>query len=530
MGRRRAEKGGGGATPRPTRAADAGKSARPVTTGRHFRAHRRIPLWLKISAASLAAVLVAGMAVASVMVMHLQNNVQVADLNLGSTSPTAPPADDNHDALQILVMGTDTRDGANGEYGTTADSTGAGNSDVMMLMNISADNKRVSVISFPRDLIVPIPACKNPKTGNFSAPQPAGQLNSALGLGGPGCTVAAINQMTGMNIDHFMLADFNAVKELTTTLGGVEVCVNNPVKDPASGLDLPAGKSNIQGEQALSFLRERHAFGDASDISRIKAQQAFLASMTRKIKDDGTLTNVPKLYGIAETITKNLTVDKGLSDVGSMMSVASRLKNVDLSKVAFVTAPWSAYPADPGRVQLSQPAAGQLFAAVRNDADLTGGGTTATASAAASAPAGATGAAAGSTPAGPAAAPAYNKAIQPITVTNATGVEGRSQELISALAAAGYTDSAQNTAAAPSATTQILYGTDFADVAGNIATLFGIPATALVPTPGINGVRVQAGQDFASGVKFGQTVLPPDIVSQTAQQPTQCQSVNNLPR
>ena len=65
--------------------------------------------------------------------------------------------------------------------------------------------------------------------------------------------------MTGMNIDHFMLADFNAVKQLTTTLGGVEVCVDTAVKDPASGLDLPAGKSNIQGEQALSFLRERHA-------------------------------------------------------------------------------------------------------------------------------------------------------------------------------------------------------------------------------------------------------------------------------
>ncbi|HEV7166814.1 MAG TPA: LCP family protein, partial [Micrococcaceae bacterium] len=373
MGRRRAEQGARAAAQRPARAAGASAKGRPATAGRHFRGSRRVPLWLKISAASLAALLVAGVAVAGVMVMRLQGNVQVAELNLGSNSTTAPPADDNHDALQILIMGTDTRAGSDGEYGSTADSGGVGNSDVMMLMNISADNKRVSVISFPRDLIVPIPACRNPATGNFSAPEQAGQLNSALSLGGPGCTVAAINQMTGMNIDHFMLADFNAVKQLTTTLGGVEVCVDTAVKDPASGLDLPAGKSNIQGEQALSFLRERHAFGDASDISRIKAQQSFLASMTRKIKDEGTLTDIPKLYSIAETVTKNLTVDKGLSNVNSMMAIAGRLKNVDLSKVAFVTVPWTQYAPDPGRVQLLQPAASQVFAAVRSDADLTGG-------------------------------------------------------------------------------------------------------------------------------------------------------------
>jgi len=524
MGRRRAEQGGGAAAQRPARAAGASTKGRPATTGRHFRGSRRAPLWLKISAASLAGLLVAGIAVAGVMVMRLQGNVQVADLNLGSNSTTAPAADDNHDPLQILIMGTDTRAGSDGEYGSTSDSGGAGNSDVMMLMNISADNKRVSVISFPRDLIVPIPACRNPATGNFSAPQQAGQLNSALSLGGPGCTVAAINQMTGMNIDHFMLADFNAVKQLTTTLGGVEVCVDTAVKDPASGLDLPAGKSNIQGEQALSFLRERHAFGDASDISRIKAQQAFLASMTRKIKDEGTLTDIPKLYSIAETVTKNLTVDKGLSNVNSMMAIAGRLKNVDLSKVAFVTVPWTAYAPDPGRVQLLQPAASQVFAAVRSDADLTGGTTAATGAAATSAPAPDAAASA------PGSAPAYNKAIQPITVTNATGVQGRSLELANALAAAGYTDTAQNTAAAAVGTTQILYGPDFADVAGDVANLFGIPASALVPTPGINGVRIQAGQDFLSGVKFGQTELPPDVVSQTAQQPTQCQSVNNLPR
>ncbi len=517
MARRRVPKGadaGRQGSPR----ADSGGAVPVADIGRHFRAHRGAALWLKIVAAAVAVVVIGAVAVGGILMMRLQNNVQVAALNLGDGAGTAAAAaNDNKDDLQILILGTDTRDGANGGYGTTADATGYGHSDVMMLMNISKGNKEVSVVSFPRDLMVPIPACKDPKTGEQYPAQALGQLNTALSQGGPGCTVAAINQLTGLNIDHFMLADFTAVKDLSNVIGGVEVCVDHSVDDVnGSGLVLPAGTSLVQGEQALAFLRTRHSFGDASDIARIQAQQYFLGSMVRKIKSDGTLSDLPKVYNIADAITKNLTIDSGLANIPSMVAIASRLKNIDLAKVAFVTAPWVPFPADENRNVLSQPAANDLFTALRTGTGLTGGGATASASAAPtqSAPAPAA-----------APAPAYNKAIQPVTVVNASGAADRNTDLLAALSAAGYTDLGQGTAPTAAGTT-ISYGNGFQDVATDVAALFGIPAASLVAAPGLNGVQLNAGSDFASGTAYGKTILPPDIVASTADQSGKCLAVN----
>ena len=193
------------------------------------------------------------------------------------------------------------------------------------------------------------------------------QLNGALGNGGPGCTVAAINELTGLSIDHFMMADFNAVKELSNTLGGVEVCVNQPVDDPLSGLNIPAGVSSVQGDQALAFLRTRHGFGNGGDEGRIKAQQSFLASMVRKVQGEGTLNNLPRLYSIADTVTKNLTVDEGLTDIPTLIAMAGRLKDVDLGNVAFVTVPVVPYELDPNRLVLDETAAQPLFDALVAD-------------------------------------------------------------------------------------------------------------------------------------------------------------------
>ncbi|ABY23651.1 transcriptional regulator, LytR family [Renibacterium salmoninarum ATCC 33209] len=512
MSRRRADGGNGPSIKRPSDRAREDPDLNP----RHLRSRRSAPLWLKLSAALVSVVLVAGIGIGAVLFLKLQGNVKVQDLNAGLDGTTAPIADDNHDAIQVLIMGTDTRSGKDASYGSEQDSAGYGNSDVMMLMNISADRQRVSMVSFPRDLMVPFPGCKDPKTGKVFAAEPVIQLNSALSMAGPGCTVETINKFTRLTIDHFMMADFNAVKELTTALGGVDVCVSLPVVDPASGLNLPAGTSSIAGDQALAFLRTRHAFGDASDLARIKAQQAFLASMSRKIKAEGTLTNLPKLYQIADIVTSNLTVDPGLASPASLLTMAGRLKDVDLSKIAFVTVPTASYIPDPGRVALKQPEASQLFSALRSDADLTATPTP-------SAPV---------TSAPPVApvTPNYNKAYQPITVSNASGLVTRSQEILQSLVSDGYTKSLISNSVAVQPATQILYGSNFADVAQDIAAKYGIPASNLVSAPALGGVQIVIGQDFSSGLTFGNTPLPTDVPIQTAQQPTVCQQVNDLPR
>lgn len=509
--------------------------------GRHFTPRHKAPLWLKITAVALSGVLVLVLGTAGVLVMKLQQNVTTAPLNAGllKDGKTTAPVEDSG-SLQVLILGTDTRAGKNSEYGTAAESGGEGNSDVMLLMNISADNSQVSVTSFPRDLMVPIPDCKSATTGQIVPGQAMGQLNSALSAG-PGCTVAAINELTGLTIDHFMLADFTAVKELSNALGGVEVCVDHAMYDvDGSFLKLPAGKSLVKGEQALAFLRTRHAFGDSSDLDRIKAQQYFLGSMVRKVKEEGTLTNLPKLYQLADVVTKNLTIDEGLANIPAMVGIATRLSKINLANVSFVTVPTEPYVDDPNRVQLKEPSAGQFFAALRHDTALTKPAakpSTAAAPAKGSSAAATSGAAgtAPSTPAAPSthaapavSAPAYDKSAQPISVTNASAIVGRATEVLQGLASAGFTNSWSGGDVAAANETKVLYGHDMADVATDVAKLFGIPASAVRSDPAVAGVQLVIGTDWTSGTEFGKIVVPKDIVASTADQSGGCLTVNPL--
>ncbi|MGA7206429.1 MAG: LCP family protein [Specibacter sp.] len=527
MARRRAETAAAKAA--GTSPSETPEENAPV--GRHFGPRRKAPLWLKIIAVSLCGVLVLGLGTAGVLVMRLQGNVTTAPLDASVNKPKSTVPAEDTGSLQILILGTDTRAGKNSEYGTTADSAGAGNSDVMLLMNISADNSNVSVTSFPRDLMVPIPACKS-TTGAIVPGQAMGQLNSALSAG-PGCTVAAINELTGLTIDHFMLADFTAVKELSNALGGVEVCVNHAMYDvDGSFLRLPKGKSLVKGEQALAFLRTRHAFGDSSDLDRIKAQQYFLGSMVRKVKSEGTLTNIPKLYNLADVVTKNLTIDESLANVPAMIGIASRLSAIDLANVSFVTVPNEPYVADSNRVQLKEPQAGQFFSALRNDTALTkvkpkpsATGTPAATKGAATATA--TPSAEATTPAAPTkAAAVYDKALQPISVANASAVVDRSTEILQTLVKGGFANSWSAGDIAATSKTQVLYGADMSDVAHDVATLFKIPASAVVADANVTGVQLVIGTDFTSGTQFGKIVVPEGIVSSTAAQSNECLTVN----
>ena len=361
--------------------------------------------------------------------------------------------DDSRDRMQILILGSDTRDGKNAQYGTSDDATGYGHSDVMMLMDISADNKRVSVVSFPRDLLVDTPKCTDQESKQEFPAQKNVMINEAMSEAGIGCAVDTVNKLTGLEIDHFMMADFNAVKELSNTVGGVEVCISDAVYDPDSKLRLPKGTSTVQGEQALAFLRTRHAFADGGDLGRIKAQQGFLSSLTRKMKDDGTLSNPGKMLEIADVVTRNLTIDEGLASIPTLLTVGNRLKNIDVGKVAFVAVPTVPAAADPNRLQVAEPAASQLFAAMRKDIDLTDP----------------------TAPPSPSASPdrqcqrqpradtqrdsrrAYDKALQPVTVANGSGVPARTQEIIQALTAGGFTQLGQ-LAAQPVAATAVYYG------------------------------------------------------------------------
>ncbi|MFI2562713.1 LCP family protein [Paenarthrobacter sp. NPDC018779] len=488
-----------------------------------MNAPKGLPVWLKIVTGVVSLALVAGVAFAAFWFIRLQSNITKAPLSAGDERVSGDATvNDKSDRLQILILGSDTRDGKNAQYGTSEDSTGYGHSDVMMLLDISADNKRVSVMSFPRDLLVDVPQCTD-HTNNQTFPARSGvMINAAMAEAGIGCAVDTINKLTGLTVDHFMMADFNAVKELSKAVGGVDVCVSDPVFDPDSGLRLAKGNSQVEGEQALAFLRTRHAFGDGGDLGRIKGQQAFLSSLTRKLKSEGTLGNPQRLLQIADVVTQNLTVDEGLASVPTLLTIGGRLKDIDVSKVAFVSVPTQPAAIDPNRLELVEPQASQLFAALRADLDLTNPGATSSPSATPSATD--TASAAPTTVAPP--VPAYNKAIQPVSVANGSGVGTRAQEIMSVLTGNGFTQ-AVSYLANPVEQTVVYYGADFADVATDVAALFGIPATQVKQAAGVSGVQVYVGTDFASGTAYGAASVPTDVVNQTAKDAV-CQQVNPL--
>ncbi|MCC3301363.1 LCP family protein [Arthrobacter sp. zg-Y895] len=503
MSSRRAATGGG-----PLGKPTAGKgSAEPG--GRHLSSGTAAghPL-LKGIAAALALVLVGGVVFGAVQLLRLRGNFDTQPLNLGSDDTQVEQVDANTDPMQILVLGTDQRDGQD-----------SNNSDVMMLVNLTADRSNVTVVSFPRDLLVPLPECEDPSSGTVYDAMDLGQLNGALGNGGPGCTVAAINEVTGLSIDHFMMADFDAVKELSNTLGGVEVCVNQPVDDPLSGLDLPAGVSSVQGEQALAFLRTRHGFGNGGDEGRIRAQQSFLASMVRKVKEEGTLNNLPKLYSIAETVTKNLTVDEELANIPDLVALATRLKDVDLGNVAFVTAPVVPYEYDTNRLVLDEAKAQPLFDALVSDQGITADGTPSPE---------ATDTAESGTPATPGTAepavPAVDPAAVPVTLVNASGTAGRDTAVLEYLTSKGFTQAlAGGAGASQSPATQIFYGYGYEEMAQEVARTLNIPGVQVVLSAAYTGVSVQIGADFASGSTMGDLGDLGDLDGQTAAQVT-CQT------
>jgi LCP family protein required for cell wall assembly len=495
---------------------DAGAaSAVEHPAGRHLAGTPR-HRGLKLTAAVLASLLVAGFAFVAVQVLRLQSNVQTAELNLGENQESALPVDSSTDPLQILIIGSDTRTGNSGAFlGDETESSGEGNADVMMLLTLSADRENVTVVSFPRDLLTPLPRCTDPRGGAPSEAVDLGQLNGSLKSGGPGCTVAAINKVTGLSIDHFMMAGFSAVSELSSAVGGVEVCVQEPVDDEYSGLRLPAGTSEVEGDQALAFLRTRHSFGDGGDTGRIAAQQSFLASLARKVRAEGTLTNLPKLYSIADVVTRNLTVDPGLSQPAELLKIADRLKDVDLGQVAFVTVPTEPYVEDPNRLVLDDDAAEPLFEAIREDRGLTEEPTATAAPTPGSAPA-------PSAPSAPAVAPAS----VPVIVVNGTADPSRAGQVQQLLLDAGY-EQAVPQEAPPAAASQIYFGQGFDGAAADLAALLGIPGDQVGFDPTATGLELLVGADFTTGTRIVVPPLGSDLQGQTAEQVT-CQASSGL--
>ncbi|MGW0603240.1 LCP family protein [Streptomyces sp. NPDC002644] len=280
------------------------------------------------------------------------------------------------EAFNLLVIGTDKRTGSGNEgYG---DRNSAGHADTTLLLHVAEDRSNATVMSIPRDMVIDIPDCETTAEDGSTKVVPGTpntRFNESLGQGGrdASCTALTVKEVTGIQVDHFMVADFNAVKTLTTAIGGVEVCVEKPIDDPKSHLKLPAGESVVEGEQALGFLRTRYSFGNSGDLDRIKAQQAFLGSMMRKMSSGDTLTSPTKLNNLAQAATKALEVDAAIGKVSVLKDIALEINEVDPKNMTFLTVPVVDNPAEPTPVTVvpNPEKAPQVFRMIQEDVSFT---------------------------------------------------------------------------------------------------------------------------------------------------------------
>ncbi|MEU6685738.1 LCP family protein [Streptomyces sp. NPDC046832] len=504
--------------------------------GRRRGGGRRILRWSAI----VLAVLILGTAGAGYLYYrHLNGNIDKGKRNAGESDVkrTGPNAA-GQTPLNILLIGSDSRNSAeNVKLGGGRDNIGSKPlADVQMLLHVSADRESASVVSIPRDTRVDIPKCVDPDTGE-KYPAKNTIINESLQRGGPGCTLATWQNLTGVYIDHWMMVDFAGVVDMADAIGGVPVCVNQNVWDRplpgqggGSGLKMKSGTHKVQGKQALQWLRTRHAWG--SDPLRAKAQHMYMNSMIRTLKQQNVFTDTGRLMGLAEAGTKALTVSEEIGTVKELYDVGMQLKSVPTHRITMTTMPWIEDPLNRNHLVPKPEDADTMWAMLRDDVSFDKAGKGGKASAAS---------ASGPSPAsvkatGPAAAPAAGLSV---TVVNGTAsdeqaaVPQRAAAIVAALQQEGFTRAVASGQQNPHARTQVTYprstGEQGRANALSVAEAVGVPSSQVRATDDVT-TTLTIGSDWREGTTYPKQKAPeagdlPETADALSADKTECMNV-----
>lgn len=335
------------------------------------RLQRRRRRRRRLRVAGIAVACVIGLVGAGVAVAGYRLNGNITRVDIG-TGSTARPENSGGPAgpLNILVVGSDTRQGlGTTEYGTDTVEGGA-HSDTNLVVHISADRRSAFVVSIPRDSMTMAPKdCEDPASTVENGEMR--QWNYNFNKGGPACTVKTLEGLTGVYVDHVVVVDFSGFQKMVDALGGVEVCLPQPLEDSDAHVTLPAGRQKVDGKEALGYVRARKSLGDGSDLGRIERQQAFMSSMAQEATKSSLLLRPDRLYSFLDAATESMTADEDLS-LGVLRDIASSLRGFGIDNLSFVTVPTEPYPADSNRVQWQEGPAAELWDAVRDDTELPG--------------------------------------------------------------------------------------------------------------------------------------------------------------
>lgn len=340
----------------------AGDAARPAFV-RHGKL-RRSNAWgnaLRVLLTAMIVVALSGVATVAYAVWGLVQNLNTVEL--GNEASGVDAGSQSIDgALTILLVGSDSRQGQSWDDGEEGELN-----DVNLLLHVSADHQNATVVSLPRDLMVPFPSCPGfDGEPNYFPAMSEQQLNSAMMYGGLPCVAQTVSELTGMDIPNAGLITFDGVVGVSNAIGGVDVCLTQAIVDEKADLDLPAGMNTLVGWDALQFLRTRHGVGNGGDTSRISNQQVFMSALVRKLKDAETLSDPVKVYGLAKAGVENMTLSSNMASVQFMQAVAGTVKDIDLDRINFVQYPTFDHPYESGRLTPDRASAELLFDMIKS--------------------------------------------------------------------------------------------------------------------------------------------------------------------
>ncbi len=310
----------------------------------------------------------------------LQSSVNQIDPNqflIGNRS-NRPVTDYDGRAVNILVMGTDSRQGANNIDGGAATESSA-RSDTTMIMHISADRKRIQVVSIPRDTMVDIPECKSADgtitdsmyaqfNTAFANGAGSGDLSARALAAGAACAISTVEKLTDIHIDDYMVVDFAGLKNMVDALDGVGVYVSEDIDDPEyTQLKLDKGCHHLDGSAAVMYARVRHGVSDGSDLHRIERQQNLMGAMMRTAMRKNLLTSAPDLYAFAKAALGTLTTSPHVGQLNTLAGLAMSVRTIGFGGIEFITAPNEADPDDPNRVVLREKDAKALWKSLKDD-------------------------------------------------------------------------------------------------------------------------------------------------------------------
>ncbi|MFJ9032609.1 LCP family protein [Streptomyces sp. NPDC102274] len=276
--------------------------------------------------------------------------------------------------LNLLLVGTDGRDKITEEErrkyrlgGVPCRCT-----DTIMLVHLSADGERASVVSVPRDSYAELPEHTDVATGKRHEPHSV-KLNAAYAEGGPHLTVSTVERMTGVKISHYLEVDFTSFMKTVDALGGVEICTPRALKDSYTGLDLTPGTHSMNGGQALQYVRSRHIDG-AADLGRMQRQQRFLAALIDRATSSGVLLNPVRFKEVSSTMLASVRADAGFG-TEQLLALNEAMSGFSPSSSEFTSvplAPESIPVKGVGTTVKWDPVKSkELFRALREDSPLT---------------------------------------------------------------------------------------------------------------------------------------------------------------